>query len=53
MTADGYATALNVMASDEALAFAEQHQLAVLLVVKTDDGFAELSSSAFAPYLKE
>lgn len=53
MTADGYATALNVMASDEALAFAEQHQLAVLLVVKTDDGFTELRSSAFAPYLTE
>lgn len=51
MTADGYATALNVMSEQEALAFAEQHDIAVLLVVKTDDGFVELTSSAFKPYL--
>lgn len=53
MTADGYATALNVMNEKEALAFAEQHAIAVLLVVKTDDGFTELTSSAFKPYLTE
>ncbi|MBZ9611113.1 FAD:protein FMN transferase [Rheinheimera maricola] len=53
MTADGYATALNVMAADDAIAFAEQHQLAVLLVQKTDVGFTELTSSAFKPYLTE
>lgn len=53
MTADGYATALNVMNEQEALAFAEQHNLAILLVVKTDDGFTELTSSAFTPYLTE
>ncbi len=53
MTADGYATALNVMAAQEALAFAEQHQLAVLIVTKTADGFNELTSSAMLPYLAE
>lgn len=53
MTADGYATALNVMAAQEALAFAEQHQLAVLIVTKTDEGFNELTSSAMLPYLAE
>lgn len=53
MTADGYATALNVMTAQEALAFAEQHQLAVLIVTKTDEGFDELISSAMLPYLAE
>jgi thiamine biosynthesis lipoprotein len=53
MTADGYATALNVMDSQEALAFANQHDIAVLLVVKTDEGYTELSSAAFAPYLTQ
>ncbi|MGP9800245.1 FAD:protein FMN transferase [Rheinheimera sp. NSM] len=53
MTADGYATALNVMNEKEALAFAEQHGIAALLVVKTDDGYTELTSSAFKPYLTE
>ena len=53
MTADGYATALNVMDAQAAMQFAEQHQLAVLLVLKTDEGFSELTSSAFKPYLTE
>lgn len=53
MTADGYATALNVMTAQEALAFAEQHQLAVLIVAKTADGYKELTSSAMLPYLAE
>lgn len=53
MTADGYATALNVMSSQEALAFANQHGIAALLVVKTDDGYTELSSEAFQPYLTQ
>lgn len=53
MTADGYATALNVMDEDTAIAFANEHHIAALLVVKTDDGFKELSSEAFKPYLTE
>ncbi|MAD74206.1 MAG: FAD:protein FMN transferase ApbE [Rheinheimera sp.] len=51
MTADGYATALHIMNAEEALQFANQHQLAALLIVKTDDGFTELVSEAFKPYL--
>tara|TARA_R110002126_G_scaffold119373_12_gene260264 strand:+ start:3255 stop:4289 length:1035 start_codon:yes stop_codon:yes gene_type:complete len=51
MTADAYATALHIMNAEEALAFANQHQLAALLIVKTDDGFTELASEAFQPYL--
>ena len=53
MTADGYATALNVMTADEALAFANRYNIAALIVVKTDDGFTELASDAFKPFLTE
>jgi FAD:protein FMN transferase len=53
MTADGYATALNVMSAEEAIAFANRYNIAALLVVKTDDGFTELASEAFKPYLIE
>ncbi len=49
--ADGYATALNVMGAEAALKLAEELQLAVFLLVKTDSGFEERVSSAFAPYL--
>lgn len=51
MAADGYATTLNVLPADEALAFANQHQLAVLLIIKTDQGFEERYSEAFIPFL--
>ncbi|MCK7597307.1 FAD:protein FMN transferase [Microbulbifer sp. CAU 1566] len=50
--ADGYATALNVMGADAALKLAEQVNLAVFLLVKTDSGFEERVSSAFKPYLE-
>ena len=50
--ADGYATALNVMGADAALKLAEERELAVFLLVKTDSGFEEHASSAFAPYLE-
>ncbi|WOX05488.1 FAD:protein FMN transferase [Microbulbifer pacificus] len=49
--ADGYATALNVMGADAALKLAEEQQLAVFLLVKTDSGFEERASTAFKPYL--
>ncbi|WGL17247.1 FAD:protein FMN transferase [Microbulbifer bruguierae] len=50
--ADGYATALNVMGAEAALKLAEEQQLAVFLLVKTDSGFEEHASSAFQPYLE-
>lgn len=53
MTADGYATALNVMSADEAIAFANKYNIAALLVVKTDEGFSELASDAFKPFLTQ
>jgi thiamine biosynthesis lipoprotein len=51
MTADGYATALHIMDANEALQFANQHDIAALLIVKTDDGYTELVSNAFQPII--
>ncbi|KZN58960.1 FAD:protein FMN transferase [Pseudoalteromonas luteoviolacea] len=53
MTADGLATALTVMGTERAKAYAEQHKLAVYLISKTQDGLKTYSSSAFAPYLNK
>ncbi|MFP2770386.1 FAD:protein FMN transferase [Oceanisphaera sp. KMM 10153] len=50
MIADGLATALTVMGPEQALAFAEQHRLAVYLLTKTDDGFRVDMTSAFKKY---
>lgn len=47
MTADGLATALNVMGKDKALALAEKHDLAVLLITKEKDIFNEYTSAKF------
>lgn len=52
MIADGLATALTVMGTESALAFAEQHELAVYLLTKTDDGFRVDMTSAFKKYLR-
>lgn len=47
MTADGLATALNVMGKENALIVAEKHGLAVLLITKEKDGFKEYTSARF------
>ncbi|MDP5292637.1 FAD:protein FMN transferase [Oceanimonas sp. CHS3-5] len=52
MIADGLATALTVMGTERALAFAERRGLAVYLLTKTDDGFRVDMSSAFQKYLR-
>jgi thiamine biosynthesis lipoprotein len=51
MTADGLATALTVMGMEKAQAYAEEHQLPVYLMSKTDSGIQTWSSTAFKPYL--
>ncbi|RUO67248.1 FAD:protein FMN transferase [Idiomarina ramblicola] len=53
MSADAYATALLVMGTDKAKAFSEKHNLAVMLIYKTEDGFDEYISDAFKPLLNE
>ncbi|WP_371742286.1 FAD:protein FMN transferase [Aestuariibacter sp. A3R04] len=47
MTADGLATAFNVMGWDEAIALAKQEGLAVFLIKRTEDGFEEYASPHF------
>lgn len=47
MTSDGLATAFNVMGWDKAIALAEQQQLAVFLIRRTQDGFEEYASPEF------
>lgn len=50
--ADAWATALNVLGAEKALAIAEQEQLAVYLLVKQKQGFKAIYSSGFEPYLE-
>jgi len=52
MTADGLSTAIMVMGPDKGLAFANTHELAVMMIVKTDHGFEEINTVKFMPYLK-
>ncbi len=47
MTADGLATAFNVMGWEEAKALAEEYQLAVYLIRKVDGDFEEYASKEF------
>jgi len=50
-TADALATALNVMTSDEGMAYAIEQSLAVLFIIKDDAGFIERRSPALDAYL--
>ena len=45
--ADAYATAINVLGPEAGLAFAEEQELPVYLLVHEGDGFKELTSSAW------
>lgn len=51
MRADALATALMVMGPDKGLKFAEQQNLAVVMLVKANNGFVEKQSRAFTDYL--
>lgn len=52
MTADGLATGLMVLGEEVGIKVANENNLAVFMVVKTEEGFKEVYSDAFAPYLK-
>ncbi|WP_127956980.1 FAD:protein FMN transferase [Serratia microhaemolytica] len=52
MTADGFATGLNVLGVEQGIALANQLDLPVFMIAKTSDGFTEYYSEAFKPYLK-
>jgi thiamine biosynthesis lipoprotein len=53
MTADGLATALNVMGPEDAKILAETNNLAVFMVLKEANEFIEYSSPAFTELLDE
>lgn len=50
--ADAWATAFMVLGSEEGYKIAEQHELAVLFIIKTEAGFAELATPLFTEYTK-
>lgn len=51
MTADGLATALTVMGMEKAQRYAEQYDIPVYLIAKSEQGLVTYSSPAFKPYL--
>ena len=51
MIADGLSTGLFVLGEERALALAEQHHLAVFLIIKTEQGFETKMSSSFQKLL--
>ena len=51
MTADGLATAINVMGTKEAIQYIESNNLAVYLISKTENGLETYASKAFQKYL--
>ncbi|WP_416307541.1 FAD:protein FMN transferase [Neptunicella sp. SCSIO 80796] len=52
MTADGFATAINVMGFEKGKAFALEHNLAVLLINRENGQFKAYNTPAFEPYLR-
>ncbi len=52
MLADAWATALMVLGPEEAYKMAEQQQLAVFFIIKTEQGFAERATPLFTEYTK-
>lgn len=49
--ADAWSTAINVMGPEKGLAIAEKHNIAIYMLVRSDNGFEEVVSSKFEPYL--
>ncbi len=52
MTADGLATALNVMGKDAALDLAAKNNLAVMLITRENGEFKEYTSDEFSSIVK-
>lgn len=52
MTADGLATALNVMGKDEALRVAKENNLDVLLITRENGEFKEYTSGNFSQFIQ-
>lgn len=52
MTADGWATAFNVMGYEEGILLANEQNIAALFIVKQNNEFLELPSEAFKKYMQ-
>ncbi|MCK5355358.1 MAG: FAD:protein FMN transferase [Methyloprofundus sp.] len=52
MKADAWATALMVLGAEEGYKLAEQQKMAVLFIIKTEQGFAERATPLFSEYTK-
>lgn len=53
MTADGLSTGLDIMGPKRALMLANQENIPVFMIIKTQNGFEERYSQAFKPYLNK
>ena len=53
MVADGLATAMMVLGTEESMALAKRENLAVMLIEKQDQGFKTYYSDAFKPYITQ
>ncbi len=53
MTADGLSTGIMVLGEDAGLEIANENDLAVMIIVKTEQGFEEIYSDAFKKYLNK
>ncbi len=53
MTADGLATGLMVLGEDKGMAIANENNIPVFMIVKTENGFKELASEAYKPFMKK
>ena len=51
MTADGLATGLMVLGEERGMQIANENNIPVFMIVKTDDGFKEWASEAYKPFL--
>ncbi|MGF1907899.1 FAD:protein FMN transferase [Vibrio kasasachensis] len=51
MTADGLATGLMVLGEERGMKIANENNIPVFMIVKTDDGFKELASEAYKPFI--
>lgn len=52
MTADALATAFLVLGEEQTIKFAERENIAVFMIIKTPEGFKEVFSPSFKPFLK-
>ncbi|ANU37270.1 FAD:protein FMN transferase [Vibrio scophthalmi] len=53
MTADGLATGLMVLGEERGMQIANENNIPVFMIVKTDDGFKELASEAYKPFINQ